>query len=441
MKVHIKTWGCAASQNDSEIMAGLLAQAGHQLVERDEDADVIVANTCTVKNRVEVDELKEINRLKSEGKKIIATGCLVQDKRHLEKLSGISYIGLNNQDEIAKYVNDVANGKIIQMFSNKKLDRAALPRLRNNPVVETVQILQGCLSNCTFCATKLAKGDTYSFSEARILAQVESAVKEGCKEIWLTSQDNGTYGIDRGTNIASLLQKVCRLKGDFFVRNGMSNPQWIRTQAERSSAGPSETKRFAWEFQTELIDIYKSEKMFKFLHIPIQSGSDKVLREMKRRHTVGDFKIIVENFRKVFSDITIATDIICGFPSETEEDFEKTLDLINEIKPDMINISQFWPRPGTKAAEMKQLSGAEKKERSRRLTKLCDETTLEKNKKWIGRKCFAIVDEKNEDGTFVARNQSYKPIVLREKKLKLGDFVTVKVKSAETKYLAGELIS
>lgn len=421
MKVLIKTWGCAASQSDGEIMAGLLQKAGHKLVESSSEADVVIANTCTVKNRVEIDELKEINKLKSEGKKVLATGCLVQDKKHLEKLCGISYIGLNDQDEIAKYVREVANGETIQIFSDKKLDRAALPRIRKNLIIETVQILQGCLSNCTFCATKLAKGNTYSFSEARILAQIESAVKDGCKEVWLTSQDNGTYGIDRKTNIANLLQQVCEINGNFFIRNGMANPQWVK------------------KFLPQLINVYKNEKVFKFLHIPVQCGSDKILKDMRRGHTAGDFKTIVEKFRKVFPEITIATDIICGFPTETDKDFEKTLELIKETKPDMINISQFWPRPGTKAAEMKQLSGAEKKERSRRLTKLCDEITLEKNKKWIGRTCKALVDEQNEDGTFVARNQSYKPILLKGK-LKLGDFVTATIKSAETKYIIGDFI-
>ncbi len=421
MKINIKTWGCAASQNDSEIMAGLLAQAGHQIVEDENSAEVVIANTCTVKNRVEVDELKEINKLKSENKKVIATGCLVQDKKHLEKLNGISYIGLNNQDEIAKYVGEVANGKTIHIFSDKKLDRAALPRIRKNPVVETVQILQGCLSNCTFCATKLAKGDTYSFSEARILAQIESAVKSGCKEIWLTSQDNGTYGLDRQTNIASLLEKICKINGNFLVRNGMSNPQWTK------------------KFQKALIESYTREKMFKFLHIPVQCGSNKVLKDMRRGYSVRDFKEIIEKFRAAIPDLTISTDIICGFPSETEEDFEKTLELVLWLQPDVVNISQFWPRPGTKAAEMKQLSGAEKKERSRRLTKLCDGIMLNQNKKWVGWQGQALVDEQNEDGTFVARNQSYKPILLRGN-LKLGDFATVKVKSAETKYLIGELV-
>ncbi|MBI4095309.1 MAG: tRNA (N(6)-L-threonylcarbamoyladenosine(37)-C(2))-methylthiotransferase [DPANN group archaeon] len=422
MKVLIKTWGCAASQSDSEIMAGLLAQAGHQLVERDEDADVVIANTCTVKNRVEVDELKEINKLKSENKKVIATGCLVQDKKHLDKLNGISYIGLNSQDEIAKYVDEVARGEVVHVFSDKKLDRAGLPRVRSNPVVETIQILQGCLSNCTFCATKLAKGNTYSFSEARILAQAESAIKAGCKEVWLTSQDNGTYGIDRKTNIAKLLQKICKLDGNFFIRNGMSNPQWVK------------------KFLPELIQVYKNEKMFRFLHIPVQSGSDKVLRDMRRGYTVEDFKKIIDWFRKNIPEITICTDIICGFPTETAEDFNETLELIKWLRPDAVNISQFWPRPGTKAAEMKQLSGAEKKERSRQLTRLCDEITLKQNEKRIGRTCKAVVDEKNEDGTFVARNASYKPILLKDK-LKLGNLITVRIKSAETKYLVGDFIS
>ena len=422
MKIAIKTWGCAASQNDSEIMAGLLQQASYEIVEDDSHADLIILNTCTVKHRVEVDELKEIQKLKSEGKKIIATGCLVQDKKHFDKLDGISFIGLNDEAEIVKYVEQVAAGKTIRVMSEKKIDRSSLPRLRQNPVVETVQILQGCLSNCTFCATKLAKGNTYSFSEPRILTQVESAVNDGCKEIWLTSQDNGTYGIDRRTNIANLLQKVCAIKGNFFVRNGMANPQWVK------------------KFLPELIEAYKSEKIYKFLHIPVQSGSDKVLRDMNRGYTVEQFRDVVEKFRAEIPEITIATDIICGFPTETEEDFEKTLELVKWLQPDMINISQFWPRPGTKAAELKQLRGEVKKERSRRLTKLCDDITLEKNKKLVGWRGLVVVDEKNIDGTFVARNSSYKPILLKDKNITLGEFVNAKIISATTKYLIGKIL-
>ncbi len=157
---------------------------------------------------------------------------------------------------------------------------------------------------------------------------------------------------------------------------------------------------------------------------------------MNRFYAAEQFKTIVKEFRKHIPNITISTDIICGFPTETENDFEKTIRLIKWLQPDVINISQFWPRPGTKAAEMKQLPGGIKKERSRKLTKLYQEIALEKNKKWIGWQGKVLVDEIGSKGGFVGRNESYKPIVV--KKAKLGEIVKVKIANATKNYLIGE---
>ncbi|MEM2873853.1 MAG: tRNA (N(6)-L-threonylcarbamoyladenosine(37)-C(2))-methylthiotransferase [Candidatus Nanoarchaeia archaeon] len=422
MKIHIKTWGCTAAQSDSEIMAGLLAKERHKLVPNERNADIVILNTCTVKHRVEIDELKEIERLKKRGKKIIVTGCLVQDGQHFDKLKGISLIGLNDQDKIVKYVKVVANGKVIRQLSAKKIDKTNLPVLRTNPVIEKIQLATGCASECTYCATKLAKGNIYSFSEARILARIKAAINDGVREIWLTSQDNGAYGLDRGTNLASLLEKICAINGDFFIRVGMTNPQWVK------------------KFLPQMIEAYKNPKVFKFLHIPVQSGSNKVLRDMARGYSVEDFKSVIKVFRKKIPNLTISTDIICGYPTETEADWEKTIELVKWLRPDVINISQFWPRPGTAAAKLKQLGGDIKKERSRTLTKLYQELALMKNKSWIGWRGKVLVDEKGQKGGFIGRNFAYKPIILKSKiKLKLGTYLKVKIVGATQNYLIGEI--
>jgi MiaB/RimO family radical SAM methylthiotransferase len=244
---------------------------------------------------------------------------------------------------------------------------------------------------------------------------------DGCKEIWLTSQDCAAYGLDANTNLSKLLEKICKIPGDFHIRVGMGNPNHII------------------KILPELIEAYKNKKVFKFLHIPIQSGNDRVLKLMNRFYTVGDFKKIVKEFRKQITNLTLITDIICGFPTETEKEFEDSVKLITWLQPDAINVSMFWPRPGTIAEKMKQLSGEIKKKRSREMTKLYHSVALDVNKKLVGKKFKVLVDEIGKKGGFVARNESYKPIVLKESKLKLGDSPQVRIISATKNYLIGEI--
>jgi tRNA A37 methylthiotransferase MiaB len=188
----------------------------------------------------------------------------------------------------------------------------------------------------------------------------------------------------------------------------------------------------------ELIKAYKNPKIFKFLHIPVQSGNNRVLKLMNRSYIIAQFKAIITKFRQQIMNLTISTDVICGFPTETEKEFQQTLDLMTWLKPDVVNISQFWPRPGTSAAKMKQVDGKVKQTRSRELTELCKEITLIKNKVWIGKTCEVLVDEIGKKGGFVSRNESYKPVILKEK-LKLGSSLRCKIADAAEKYLIGKI--
>ena len=178
----------------------------------------------------------------------------------------------------------------------------------------------------------------------------------------------------------------------------------------------------------KLIKAYKSDKIFKFLHIPVQSGNNEVLKAMNRYYRIEDFKKIIKAFRKTFPRITISTDIICGFPGETEKQFNDSLKLIKETKPSVLNISRFWSRPGTKAEKLKQIPGWIIKERSRALTKLFHEIALEQNRKWINWKGAVLIDEKGKNNTWVGRNLSYKPVIIKGNH-KLGDIVKVKIKN------------
>lgn len=422
-KFYIKTFGCSANKSDSEIMAGLLMQAGHKLVNSPKEADLVLINSCGVKGRAEVDFFREVEAAKKLKKKIIAAGCIPSGNKEVieTKLRGASIISINSIHKIVSVAEQTLSGKRIILFGDNKIEKICLPRQRLNKVIAIVPISEGCTGFCSYCFTKLAKGNLLSYSEEAILREVKTAIAEDCKEIWLTSQDCAAYGLDTNTNLAKLLEKICKIPGDFYVRIGMGNPNHIIN------------------ILPELIEAYKNKKVFKFLHIPVQSGNNRVLKLMNRFYTVEDFKKIVREFRKNIPNITLITDIICGFPTETDKEFSDSLKLIRWLQPDAINVSMFWPRPGTIAEKMKQLSGEIKKERSREMTKLYHEIALRVNKNLIGKKFKVLVDEIGKKGGVVARNESYKPIVLKENKLKLGDSSHVKITSATKNYLLSEI--
>jgi MiaB-like tRNA modifying enzyme len=418
MKVHIETFGCSANQADSEIMAGLLDKAGYKLVGNAENADLVIINSCVVKGKTETHVLKEVAKSQKLGKKLILAGCMPQTGIYASKLKDISVLGVFETERIVEAVKAVSAGKRISWLSTKKKVKPCFPRLRKNPIIAVVVISSGCLGHCTYCIVKLAKGELCSYSENIILNEVKTALKEGCKEIWLTSQDCAAYGSDIGTNLANLLERVLALKGDFMVRIGMSNPNHLMKNLDK------------------LVELYKSPKMFKFLHIPVQAGNNQILKLMNRQYTVEDFKKIISKFKKEIPDITISTDLICGFPSETEKQFQDSLDLIKWLQPDTLNLNLFWPRPGTPAAKMRQLKPGIGRERTRKVTEVFEKNELEKNKSWIGWSGDILIDEKGAKGGFVGRNFAYKPIVVE--KAKLGEIVKVKIVNATNDYLSGQ---
>ncbi len=420
MNINIQTFGCSANQADSEIMAGLLKKAGYELVESAESADLVIVNSCVVKGKTETHVLKEVARLKKLKKKIIVAGCMPQTKVYTDKLKDISVLGVFETERIADAVKAVLSGKRISWLSTNKQEKLCFPRLRKNPAIAVVVISSGCLGHCTYCIVKLAKGELFSYPENMIINEIKTALKEGCKEIWLTSQDCAAYGIDIKTNLVNLLEKVVALDGDFLVRIGMSNPNHIIGNLDK------------------LVELYKNPKVFKFLHLPVQSGNNQILKLMNRPYKVEDFKKIISRFKNEIPEITISTDLICGFPSETEEQFEDSLNLIKWLEPDVLNLNLFWPRPGTSAAKMRQLKPGTGRERTRKIAEVFEKILLKKNEAWIGWKGKILIDEIGKKGGFVGRNFSYKPIVITEK-VNLGSTENVKIISATIDYLSGQL--
>ena len=416
-KIFIRTFGCSLNQSDSEQMAGVLTHAGFIIILKPEDADLIILNSCTVKGPTENSLFKEIKKWKN--KRLVIAGCIPQTDK--EKLKEYSLIGTKNLNQIVEVVQETLNGNLTQRLTFKGNPGLTLPRIRKNKNVGVIPISRGCLGSCTFCKTKAARGNLQSYPPNDILNLANEYLNEGANELWLTSQDCGCYGFDINTNLAELLEQLTKIPGDFKIRIGMANPDHIL------------------KILTKLIQAYKNKKVFRFLHLPIQSGNDLILTIMKRNYSVKEFKIVISAFRKEIPDITISTDIICGFPGETEEQFQDSLDLINWLKPLVLNISRFWPREKPPAAKMKnQLTSRLVKERSRKLHHLFRELGKKENEKELGRIKEVLIEEKIKNG-FVGRDENYRPIILHET-AELGQKMNIKIVDCSAIDLRGKII-
>jgi len=424
--VYAESYGCAANKADFEMMLACILKAGYRISDRLNEADIIIVNTCGVKKPTEDRILNRLRSFSRLNKPLIVTGCLpkINLKSILKAAPNISAIlDPYSIDKIVKAIKLAEKGERKRIFfSDKPKVKLRQPKIRLNNIIEIIPISEGCLGKCSFCCVRFARGTLFSYPPDLIVERLKEAISEGAREIWLTSQDNGAYGLDIGTNLAELIKKCCIVKGKFFIRIGMMNPNHVS------------------KILPELIDAYKEKQIFKFLHLPVQSGDNEVLGLMNRRYTVEDFKLIVNSFRREIPNITIATDVICGFPSESREAFEKTLKLMENIKPDVINISKFFPRPNTPAARMKQIDSKEIAFRSRMMTKLARAISLKRNEYWLGWEGEILVDERGSKDSWIGRNYAYKPIVVRSRENLLGKFVNVKVVKAHVNYLEAKIV-
>ena len=420
-KIFVEAYGCSASFADSEMISGLIMNGGHTIADSSSESDLNVIVTCSVKDATANKMIHRIKSLKS--KPLIVAGCLPKaEKNTVEKFTeSASLLGPNSLGKTLQVIDSTLKGRKQIALEDSDLSKVGLPKIRLNPTVGIVEIASGCMSECTFCQTKISKGDLTSYRLGDIVRQVQTEIKDGCKEVWLTSTDNGCYGFDIGTDLPSLVNTISEIPEDFMVRVGMMNPMYMPRIKEK------------------LIESYQNDKIFKFIHIPVQSGSDKVLHDMKRGHTAGTFREIVKKLKAKFGEFTVSTDIIVGFPTETEEDFEKTIRLLDETKPDVVNLSRYSARPGTDAAEWKQIEVAEVKRRSKIIFDQINKIANENNKKWIGWKGKVLFDEKTDDGV-KGRNYAYKPIFIQDK-VDIGQSHTVEIIDVTISTLYGKIAS
>ncbi len=420
-KIWIESYGCSASFADSEMISGLVVNGGHVLASSSKDADLNLIVTCSVKDATANKMVNRIKRLRS--KPLIVAGCLSKaEPKTVERLSSsASLMGPNSIGKTLQIIDSALAGRRQVELANTDLTKTGLPKVRLNPVVGIVEIASGCMSECTFCQTKLAKGDLKSYRIGDIVRQVRTEVDDGCKEIWLTSTDNGCYGLDIGTSLPELVNKVTEIPEEFMVRVGMMNPMYMP------------------KIRDGLLKSFENPKVYKFLHVPVQSGSDQVLHDMKRGHTAKTFCDLVKKFRTKFGKFTISTDIIVGFPTETQQDFEKTVDLLKETRPDVVNLSRYSQRPGTKAAQMEQIDVVQVKQRSRQIFELLNKITLENNKEWIGWKGEVLFNEQTDDAVR-GRNFAYKSVFVDEP-VKVGQKKQVTITKATNHGLYGIIAS
>jgi MiaB/RimO family radical SAM methylthiotransferase len=386
--------GCAANFGDGEKIARILSQKSEVTFEFPEaKPEAFYLNVCTVKGNAGAMKLLRKAASTFPGVPIYITGCAPKDF-HEEALRAVPHVQFTSLKELEDSVHS-AN------FRNV---------LRESPFVGIVNIEEGCLDACAFCSTHLVKGRLHSFAPQTIVDQVQALVDDGCLEIQLTGQDCACYGFDIGTNLAELTQRILtHVNGNYRIRLGMGNP------------------RHVLGYQEALLDCFTDDRIYKFIHIPVQSGSENVLKAMNRRHTARDYATLAHAFTERFRKFTLSTDLIVGYPGETDADFNDTLKLLKETRPTVCNITRFVARPGTVAARLEtskptHLESASslavpddiKHERSAILAEAFQKIALENNREWIGDECIVVTEKQGyRAGTTITRNEAYRPVALQ----------------------------
>jgi threonylcarbamoyladenosine tRNA methylthiotransferase CDKAL1 len=427
LQFFVRNFGCSANTADGEVLAGCLAQAGFQLAASETEADILIYNTCAVKGPTE-NRIIDAMKRKPKNKKLIITGCLpiISFERLLNEVSFDAAVGPSVGKTIVDVVSRVLAGeKVVDLSNLSSKPELDLPKVKTNPIISVLPVNYGCLGSCAYCCVVFARGHLRSYSIKEIAKRVQNDVNAGAREFWVTSQDTACYGRESGNNLAELLEALNGLAGDFKVRVGMMTPNMII------------------DIQEKVIRTFKNDKIFKFLHLPVQSGDNETLERMRRFYTAKQFKSIVDSFRRDFPDLTLATDIIVGFPGETIKAFKNTLKLLEEIKPDVTNVSKFFARPKTAAAQMKEglVERDEIKRRSTVAAQLAKQISLEQNKRWTCWVGEVLVDEKGKvEGSWVGRNFAYKPIAIKSADNLMGKTVRVEAGEASTTFLKGTII-
>jgi MiaB-like tRNA modifying enzyme len=394
--VYLEEYGCTFNHADTLALVEVLKAQGCTIVLTPEEADAVVLNTCTVIGPTERLMLRQMRRY--SGHDLYLTGCMPAVQ----------------MDAIC----EVCSPKVIppeEIRAAYTLVNTTVPS-----AIGVVQVGQGCAGRCTYCITRNARGPLQSFQPPDIYNRVQQAVGNGAVEVQLTGQDLSSWGLDLGRTLPDLLRGITAFSGDYRLRLGMMNPATVLP------------------IQDDLIAAYRSDRIFRFLHLPIQSGSDRVLAAMNRGYTTSDVRYLVRAFREVHPDITLMTDLIVGFPGETDQDFAETLQMITALSPNKVNVTRYSGRPGTPATDLPDLQDSVKKDRSRAVNDLVTSLYHQKNSRWIGEEVDVVVTEQRKLGSVITRDERYQNIVIPEP-LPFGMKCRVQIEQDCTYYFTGSL--
>jgi threonylcarbamoyladenosine tRNA methylthiotransferase CDKAL1 len=371
-RVFIETYGCRYNFGDTAKLIEVLKYHGSTVVLTEGDADALVINTCTVVGPTERRMLRRLALFRDRD--LSVTGCMPAVQ--LDAIRAVCNPKVIAPDQIQTHyrqINTVAGGE-----------------------TGVVQVARGCQGRCTYCITRLARGPLRSFSIPEIRSQVMAFAACGTAEIQLTAQDVSSWGRDTGSTLSDLLLEIRDIPAPSMLRVGMMNPATVR------------------DIFDDLIDAFRSDRIFRFLHLPVQSGSDRILARMGRDYTAAEYEEIVSAFRQAFPDITLMTDIIVGFPGETDDDFAASLDLIERIRPNKVNVTRYSRRPLTPLAKEYDFPDSVKKDRSRILNARAESLYSLINTSLLNTVVPFVVTETIRSGSVMARSPTYQGIVLNE---------------------------
>ncbi len=430
----VVTFGCQQNEADSEKLRGMAAAMGYAITENVKEADLIVVNTCAVREHAEQKALSIIGQykhLKNAKPNLIigVCGCMVAQKHRVDLLkNSYPYVSFSFEpsslDRFPKLLYEVLE-KRTRLFSigeNAKEISEGVPILRDGGAKAWVSIMYGCNNFCSYCIVPYVRDRERSRNFEYVIKEVRELVESGVKEITLLGQNVNSY--NGGCTFAELLDKLSAIEGDYILRFMTSHPK---------------------DVSNELIEVMaKNEHIAKQFHLPLQSGSDDVLRVMNRHYDRAHYLENVRKLRAAMPDITLTTDIIVGFPGETEEDFEATLDILRTVRYDMIFSFIYSPRSGTPAAKMEnQVPSEIKSERMGRLLELQNSISYEKNLECVGKTLRVLAEgpSKNDPETFTGRAESNKLVHFKGTSDIIGKFVNIKVTRAEPFNLHGEIVN
>lgn len=434
-KFYLRTYGCQANERDGETIAGILEQLHFQQVDKPEEADLILLNTCAVRKNAEdkvLGELGSLKRLKKTNPDLMFAmcGCMAQEEEIIQiilaKYPHVDLVfGTHNIHRLPQLLYQAMMNKerTIEVFSKEGEVIENLPVKRFGTHKAWVNIMYGCDKFCTYCIVPYTRGKERSREMGDILEEINVLQQEGFKEVTLLGQNVNSYGKDLGMDggFASLLEAVAKT-GIERVRFTTSHP---------------------WDFSDEMIDmIAKYDNIMPFIHLPVQSGDSDMLKIMGRRYTIEEYKNLYDRIITKIPNCAFSTDIIVGFPNESEEQFLRTLDIVDYCKYDNAFTFIYSPREGTPAAKMEDnVSMEEKEDRLKRLMEKTNYYAHEQNAKWAGQICKVLVDgpsKKNKE-IFSGYTEQNKLVNFKAKAdVQCGDIVEVKITEAKTWTLNGE---